>query len=90
MWEQMGYGVRLLRQLPPYQNSDLSPSELISTAFGNLFYIWITHRDKIRQAISNDIAIQTGHYAWTGIHKPSPRIRPTFNYNRIDFLYHRM
>lgn len=85
---------RVLHSLPStiaqYQNPELSPSDFISTAFGNLFYIWITRRDKIRQAISTDIAIQTGHYAWTGIHKPSPPIKPAFNYNRIDFVYHRI
>jgi LPS sulfotransferase NodH len=90
MWEQMGYCIRFLRQLPQYQNPELSPSDFISTAFGNLFYIWITRRDKIRQAISTDIAIQTGNYAWTSIHEANPHIKPTFNYNRINFLYHRI
>jgi LPS sulfotransferase NodH len=88
MWEQMGYCIRFLRQLPQYQNFELSPPDFISSTFRNLFYIWMTRRDKIRQAISDDIAIQTGD--WTGIHKPSPQIKPTFNYNRIDFLYHRI
>jgi LPS sulfotransferase NodH len=90
MWEQMEYCVHFLRQLRQYQNSEMSPPDLISCVFRNLFYIWMTRRDKIRQAVSDDIAIQTGNYAWTGVHKPSGQSKPTFNYNRIDFLYHRI
>ena len=46
MWEQMGYCISVLRRLPRYLNSTMPPSRFLSSVFPNLFYIWITRRDK--------------------------------------------
>jgi trehalose 2-sulfotransferase len=91
MWHQMTYCVQLLRQLPDYRHPNRgSIPELISTVFPNLFYVWITRSDKVRQAVSIDIALQTGNYAWIGDQKPASEREPEFNFNRIDFQVHRI
>ncbi len=91
MWHQMTYCIQLLRQLPDYRSHNRgSIPELISTVFPNLFYVWITRSDKVRQAVSIDIALQTGNYAWIGDQKPSSKTEPEFNFNRIDFQMHRI
>ncbi|MGH8545838.1 MAG: Stf0 family sulfotransferase [Gammaproteobacteria bacterium] len=91
MWEQMAYCVRLLRQLPQYQRYNYNNvPELISTVFPNVSYIWIMRRDKVRQAVSNDIAIQTRNYAWVGDEKPASDRRAIFNFNRLDYLHDRI
>ena len=91
MYDQMPYCVQLLRQLPDYQHhSPANIVELITTTFPNLFYVWITRSDKVRQAVSNDIAVQTGNYAWIGDQKPSSVTEPEFNFNRIDWQVHRI
>ena len=91
MWEQMAYCVKLLRQLPEYQHdSQRNIPELISTVFPNVSYIWITRRDRVRQAVSVDIALQTGNYAWIGDQKPTSEREPIFNFNRLDFQLHRI
>ena len=89
IWEQMGYCIQFLRRLPQYQNSPISPPRLLANLFPNLFYIWMTRRDNIRQAVSGDIAIQTEDYVSTVL-KPGPSSKLTFNFNRIDFLYYRI
>ena len=91
MWEQMAYCVQLLRRLPDYQHQ--SPGNipgLISTAFPDVSYVWITRSDKVRQAVSIDIAVQTGNYAWIGDQKPTRQREPIFNFDRIDFQVHRV
>jgi trehalose 2-sulfotransferase len=91
MWEQMAYCVGLLRQLPEYQHSGKkNVPELISTVFPNVSYLWITRRDKVRQAVSDDIALQTGNYAWIGDQKPTSQKEVIFNFNRRDFQLHRI
>lgn len=52
-----------LRAIAGYEK--LSMPEVLSTAFPNLRYIWMTRRDKVRQAISYWKAIQTN--TWIGI-----------------------
>ena len=90
MWEQMGHCVRLIRQLPLCQGSKTTAADLLTSVFPNLVYIWITRCDKVRQAVSDDIAIQTGHYAWTASDKPGSRSTLIFNFDRVDFLFHRI
>lgn len=44
--------------------SGMSESELLSTCYPNLHYIWITRRDKVRQAISWIKFIQGSAWYW--------------------------
>jgi len=52
-----------MRALPQLRARDLKAHEVFSELFPNLRYIWITRRDKLRQAISFEKAIQTGIWA---------------------------
>lgn len=89
MWEQMDYCIQFLRGLPQFHSAMISPPGLLSSVFPNLSYIWITRRDKVRQAVSDDITIQTGRYVSTDP-KPTASSSVKFNFNRIDFLYYRL
>jgi LPS sulfotransferase NodH len=92
MWEQMAYCVQFLRQLPQYRqfNYEKNAPELISTVFSNVSYVWIIRRDKVRQAVSDELAIQTGNYAWIGDQKPISEREPIFNFTRLDFQVNRI
>jgi LPS sulfotransferase NodH len=56
-WSQFQDFVPLARQLPGCAN--LEVQRLLSSVFPNLHYIWLTRRDKVRQAISYYRAIRT-------------------------------
>lgn len=62
----------------------LTPAQLLSTLFPNARFIWLTRRDKVRQAISLELAFQTDRW-WSveGTHQhrdqqdaPSPHFDP--------------
>jgi len=42
----------------------MTPAEMLSKAFSNIKYLWLTRRDKARQAISYQLARLTGEW-WT-------------------------
>ena len=60
IWEFREYFIDHLREIDGYEK--LPMSQLLSTVFPNLRYIWITRRDKVRQAISYWKALQTGFW----------------------------
>ncbi|GAC1614283.1 MAG: hypothetical protein NVS4B7_06270 [Ktedonobacteraceae bacterium] len=60
MWSYFDDFISNVRQIPNY--SDMATSDLVSTLFPDLHYIWITRQDKVRQAVSLWKAIQT--YTW--------------------------
>ena len=49
-WPNLAYLGELLEELP--EGSILSLSEHLASAFPNLRYVWVTRRDKVRQAVS--------------------------------------
>jgi LPS sulfotransferase NodH len=63
IWQFIENFIDHLRDIPGYEK--LSTPQLMSTIFPRLNYIWITRRDKVRQAISYWKAIQTN--GWIGI-----------------------
>lgn len=75
-----------LRQLPDQRKKDVSVPEMISSIFPNLHYIWITRRNKIRQAVSWWKAIQSGVWAWTEDQAPSLEQKLEFEFDEIDNL----
>ena len=85
MWGYFDDVVGKLHSITGYE--DRPVAELLSTVFPNLHYLWMTRRDKVRQAISFERAIQTNVWAmndetppWTGeLH---------FDFARIDALVH--
>lgn len=85
MWDHFAGFIDTLQQLPEYQH--LPAANLMSTLFPNLSYIWMTRRDKVRQAVSFWRAIETNHWAWFEGQPPIPVVEPSFDYNAIAFLY---
>jgi trehalose 2-sulfotransferase len=63
MWGYFDDVVGKLCSIPG--NQGLPTAELLSTIFPHLHYIWITRRDKVRQAVSFEKAIQTNIWAMT-------------------------
>ena len=53
---------------------NLSPGELISAMFPDAKYVWLTRRDKLRQAISLYLASQTGQ--WSSVNGSPVRAQP--------------
>jgi LPS sulfotransferase NodH len=78
--------VRKLRELPEYKGRQITTPELMASVFPNLHYIWITRRNKVRQAVSWWIAHQTGIWVWDGEEQPGPSEKPVFNFKAIDYL----
>ena len=52
-----------MRALSQFSGRNLKPHEIFAELFPNIHYIWITRRDKLRQAISFEKAAQTGIWA---------------------------
>jgi LPS sulfotransferase NodH len=83
-WDQFKELPPRLRQLPG--SEEMAMPELMSRLFPNLHYIWITRRDRVRQAISYHKANQTDRWSnIDGLKYPETK-DPTFNFERIDFL----
>lgn len=85
---QFGAVMCILQQVPQFQG--LAVPELLSTIFPNLSYIWISRRDKVRQAVSHLKALQTNIW-WLTDRPPVPVEEPTgstanFNFEAIDQL----
>lgn len=83
MWGYFDDVVGKLHSIPGYEG--LPTAELLSTIFPNLRYIWITRRDKVRQAVSFEKAIQTNIWAMTDETSPSTG-ELHFDVARIDAL----
>lgn len=84
MWGYLDDFVQKLRGIPKYQDIDLP--DLLPQVFPNLHYIFITRRDKLRQAISFWKAIETGVWALSTDSQPAPAKEPLFNYEAIRYL----
>jgi LPS sulfotransferase NodH len=59
----------------------LQPAVLASALLPNLRYVWLTRRDKLRQAISYSKALQTGVWNANG---PDVADRPALQYDRAS------
>jgi len=72
IWQCLENFIDHLRDIPGYEK--LPIAQLMATIFPHLSYIWITRRDKVRQAISYWKALQTRD--WIGIEdwQPPPQI----------------
>ncbi len=62
MWGYFGDFIGNVRQIPVYR--EMAVPDILARVFPNLHYIWVTRRDKLRQAVSLWKAIQT----WTWKH----------------------
>lgn len=74
--------VRNLAELPRFRGRGLSAHAMLAELFPNLHYIWITRRDKVRQAVSLWRATETGQWVWKRLEPTaSPR---EYNFKQID------
>ena len=84
MWGYFDDFVRKLRRLPGAARRAPLP-ELLSAVFPNLAYVWITRRDKVRQAVSHWRAAQTNVWVWGGGERQEAQA-PAFDFKQIDRL----
>jgi LPS sulfotransferase NodH len=76
-WRHFGVFVDRSREIEHYR--ELPPAVLASALLPNLRYVWLTRRDKLRQAISYSKALQTG--VWN-VTRPDVADRPALQYDR--------
>lgn len=91
MWGYFGDFIENVRQIPAYR--DVIVPDMLATVFPNLHYIWVTRRDKLRQAVSLWKAMQTG--TWREDERAFPcekraQKEPVFNFEAIDHLVQRL
>jgi LPS sulfotransferase NodH len=82
MWGYFKKFIHRLRKLPEYHAVPLP--ELMPAVFPNLHYVWITRRDKVRQAISFTKAVQTGIWSQKPGKSSVPVKEPRFDFEEID------
>lgn len=73
------------RELPEYAEQDLKSWELMSAIFPNLHYIWITRRNKIRQAVSYWRAKQTAVWEIQDGAERRPKQEPVYDFEQIQW-----
>jgi trehalose 2-sulfotransferase len=77
----------MLRSLP--EGGGLSFAEHLDTLFPNLRYVWVTRRDKVRQAVSLVRARQSTQ--WTAVSaEPQPPVGADYNFHVIDAALRRI
>lgn len=83
-WNYFGYVLRNLQEMPEY--SSMETPQLLDSVFANPKYIWLTRRDKVRQAVSWAKAAQTGIYHIRSGETVTPKQEPEFDFTFIDNL----
>jgi LPS sulfotransferase NodH len=81
MWMHLGDFAEFAGRLPAYRG--LALEELLPTVFPRPRYVWVTRRDKVRQAVSLWKAIQTE--AWRGDANPADH-EPKYHQEALDHL----
>lgn len=85
------YLIKKLREIAAPQDQELPEAELLHRFFPDLRYIWITRRNKVRQAVSLSRAIQTSIWeVRTDKKTRAPQHDPRYRFNIIDLLMQRM
>lgn len=67
-------------------DAQITMRERFEFAFPNPHFIWVTRRNKIRQAVTIYWAIQTGEWVWTDESLPKTSQSPEYHYESIDHL----
>ncbi len=88
MWVYFDRVVQMLQEIPAYKN--FNESQLLAAVFNRPKYIWMRRRNRIQQAVSWAIALQTGVWAQKTGEKPQVHASPRFDFNVIDDLYNRI
>ncbi len=82
-WGYLHHIVRNYQILPEYQR--LNTKEILDELFDNPKYIWLTRRDKVRQAVSLCKAMQTDVWRQSRRNQPYSGYEPVFNYESIEY-----
>jgi len=77
---------RQLRTLPQFANPTLSQDAILSALFPDLKYIWLTRRNKVRQAVSWWKAVQSNVWVQPTTEAPRPTPPLTYHFVAIDQL----
>jgi LPS sulfotransferase NodH len=81
MWGHLDDFTHFATRLPAFRNLELE--ELLPAVFPKPRYVWVTRRDKVRQAVSLWKAIQTE--AWRGDDNPADH-EPQYHEEAVDHL----
>ena len=85
MWGYFDAFVSRVRETPEYGRRNRSAHDLLECLFPGLRYIWITRRDKVRQAVSFWKSLQTlVWFSKAGIDPPPPLKEPVYSFEAID------
>jgi LPS sulfotransferase NodH len=84
MWGYLDDFVARVQRMPQY--AVLERSQFLSAVFPDLHYVWLTRRDKVRQAVSHWKAIQTGLWGITEGEVQPPAREPVYDVDAIDHL----
>lgn len=88
MWSYLHDFVEQTREIPAY--AGLPVHTLLARAFPSLRYLWVTRRDKVRQAVSMWKALQTETWRAQEAGQPSPPREAVFDFEAIEHLKRRM
>jgi LPS sulfotransferase NodH len=88
MWGYLDDFVGNLREIAAYR--DLPVPELLATVFPDLHYIYVTRRDKVRQAVSLWKAIQNSTWSQEEPFTPQTTHKLVFHFEAIDHLLQRI
>ena len=78
-----------LKELPRFKGQELSDAQIIHKLFPNTKYIWLTRRDKVRQAISFYKAVITGKWASNERARQTEFTSDNLQFN-FDSIHHQM
>jgi LPS sulfotransferase NodH len=81
MWGYCGDFIENVRQIPAYRH--MAIPDILHAIFPDLHYIWVTRRDKARQAVSLWKAIQT----WTWKHDGQDALADRYHHNELVFNF---
>jgi LPS sulfotransferase NodH len=82
MWSYFERALQKLQEIPAY--NDLKAAELLAAVLHQPRYIWLRRRNRIEQAVSWEIACQTGVWARKPGEKPRLRGVPKFDFKVVD------
>lgn len=73
-----------LRELPGLGAARLAPWDLVAAAFPRVEYVWLTRRDRLRQAISFYRALRSGRWQSTQARGAPPPPPPELDLGAVD------
>ena len=87
MWGYFEDFIGKVRQTDRFNGRTLTPPEILNELFPNMHYVFVTRRDKVRQAVSYWKGLQT--LVWwdrKGTSQPQPTKEPVYDFEAIDYF----